>query len=588
MEEAAKLCELLFGWLEKREQCAEKLSELARELERVHQGSNISQVVGAATSVLSIFAAALATVFTGGLAGPVLVAAAAAGTVAGTAVSVTSTLVEAGVSSSTIHTAVNLINEDEKVGRSIQQLLQDLRTRCGGGQPGPHASGASTHDVECELASQIMCALARRNKTTIPLNLLRSFNRATFFRQASSGGLPLDKASHLISKAVGLVCLDLGKSGLKVSAKEMVKDICTIGMRASAKAGSRALGVIGLGMSLYDLIATCEEIMKDNQVTEASKFLRDSAREILEGRRKLKEQLDAMHEIIYKLLQLKKLVKDLGGYSLSMTEDGQKIMNYIIGTCTENSVVSWLQSRTHQIEFTNVLRFYQEKGILEELSKRRGGHMDLVFVAHGRIVAEFMPAGVLVPGYTIRDTILYSPWNCRIDDTAAYSIAQGNIRIDNRNFSNLRSFEPDPLPDRWNSMLQSRHNIPGIILSPLFPEELAWGYFNEHWTRRTMDIDSRVIVPYVVPQFLVAAFGEIPFCVLLFAASFVLMLNGGTATAHLAACLDRGQSPERREEWRTQYAWTNDEAFMSVDMDERIMNPDLFRALRSLFDRNRR
>ncbi len=58
--------------------------------------------------------------------------------------------------------------------------------------------------------------------------------------------------------------------------------------------------MIGLGMSLYDLIATCEEIMKGNQVTEASKFLRDSAREILEGRRKLKEQLDAIqYDILF-------------------------------------------------------------------------------------------------------------------------------------------------------------------------------------------------------------------------------------------------------------------------------------------------
>lgn len=52
--------------------------------------------------------------------------------------------------------------------------------------------------------------------------------------------------------------------------------------------------MIGLGMSLYDLIATCEEIVKGNQVTDASKFLCDSASEIPEGKRKLKEQLDAM------------------------------------------------------------------------------------------------------------------------------------------------------------------------------------------------------------------------------------------------------------------------------------------------------
>lgn len=103
-----------------------------------------------------------------------------------------------------------------------------------------------------------------------------------------------------------------------------------------------------------------------------------------------------------------------------------------------------------------------------------------------------------------------------------------------------------------------------------------------------MEIDSRVIIPYVVPQHQVNAFGEIPFYIFVFAASFILMLNKATATVHLAACLDHAGSMERPVEWRTQYAYTNDRAVMSVNMDERIVNPALFRAFRSLFDRNRR
>ncbi len=40
--------------------------------------------------------------------------------------------------------------------------------------------------------------------------------------------------------------------------------------------------------------------MKSNQVTEASKFLHDSAREIREGRTKLQDQLDAMkYDILF-------------------------------------------------------------------------------------------------------------------------------------------------------------------------------------------------------------------------------------------------------------------------------------------------
>lgn len=222
MEEADKLCESLLSWLEKRKQCADKLTALAKELEDLHKRTNISQVVGTATSVLSIFAAALATVFTGGLAAPLL-AAAAAGTAAGTVVSISSTLVEAGVSSSTMNTATALITEDEKIGKEIQELLRGLREKCGGKQLGAaQAAGGSTSDtVECEVATLLMGALARRKNIPVPLDMLRSFNKATFFRQA--GGLNSADAHRLIFKAVGLV-VNLGKSGLmevsKVSAKK--------------------------------------------------------------------------------------------------------------------------------------------------------------------------------------------------------------------------------------------------------------------------------------------------------------------------------------------------------------------------------
>lgn len=131
-----------------------------------------------------------------------------------------------------------------------------------------------------------------------------------------------------------------------------------------------------------------------------------------------------------------------------MTENAQNIMNYIMGTCTDNSVVSWLQTLTHQIAFVNLLRFYLERliYILDDFHKHQGKHIDTVFVAHGRTVAEFMPAGGLVPVPTIHDTILYSPWNCKIDGSAAYSIAQGSINMINRNFGSLARFEPNPLP----------------------------------------------------------------------------------------------------------------------------------------------
>lgn len=295
-------------------------------------------------------------------------------------------------------------------------------------------------------------------------------------------------------------------------------------------------------------------------------------------------------EIIQKLFRMKRIIKNLGRYSLSMTENVQKIMAYIMGTCTDSTVVSWLQGLTHPIEFVNLLRFLERLTIREDLSTPSGGHIDIVFVGHGRIVDQFTPAGGLVPRPYIKDTILYSPWNCAIDANAAFAIAQGFIQVANREFYNNRSTpycQPIPLRDHWNSMRRSLHDIPEILLAPVTPEEEAWAFFHQLWQNRGVEIEGRVIIPYVVPQQQVNAFREIPLYMLVFATSFLLMLANKTATVHLAASLSRLEdSPARPVEWRTQYAYTSDGTMMTVNMDSRNMDSELFRALRSLFDRN--
>ncbi|KAK7137474.1 hypothetical protein R3I94_013200 [Phoxinus phoxinus] len=563
MEAAKLLCDSLFRWLENREECAGELSKLTQELENVPQGSNIFQAFRA---VLSRSAASAS-------------------------VSPTPTATEAGVSSSAFNKASELIKEDEKVGTSIQKLLRDLKDRCGEALLGAHAD-----ELDCEVTSRLMWALARRSKTPVPLDFLRGFNRATFFRHMTPGGLAPAEASDFICKALGLDRSPEITSSLKVSAKEMVKNIELIGIKA-VEAGSEALGATGLGISLYDLIMKSEELVKGNRVTEASEFLRDSAGEILDGQRKLKEQLDAMHEIIQKLFRMKNLIKNLGGYSLSMTEVEQRIMDYIMGTCTDNTVVSWLKGLPHnQNEFVNLLRFIQErlKHILEDLAKYSGDHIHIVFVAHGSIVDQFMPSGGLVPTPNIRDTVLYSPWNCAINPNTAFAIAQGNIQVTDRTFYTLAEdeeyhlglYEPTDLPDHWNSMRRFlSHDIPVILLYPLTPEDEAWMLFHQLWLNRRLEIEDRVIIPYLVPEDEVKAFGEIPLYMFIFAISYILSIDDRTATVHLAACLSL---KERPEEWERQYAYTSVTTGMTVNIDDSDMESELFMALRSLFDGKRR
>ncbi|XP_048035676.1 uncharacterized protein LOC125261123 isoform X3 [Megalobrama amblycephala] len=567
MAAADLLCDSLLRWLENRRECGKKLLELAQELENVTRSSKAVRVAGAAKSVANP---------------PV------ADQAAGTAVSVTSKLVEAGISRSTFNKATELIKEDEKVGKSIQKQLQDLKDRCGGAKLGAHAD-----ELECEVVTQLMWALARRNKTLVPLDFLRGFNRATFFRHMTPGGLDPAKASCLICQALGLARSPEITSSLKVSAKEMMKNTGQIGIKAAVKAGSKVPSAINLSMSLYDLIDQCEELVKRKKVAEASKFLRDSAREIPEGQQKLKEQLDAMHEIVQKLFRMKNLIKNLRGYSLTLNQDEQNIMDYIMGTCTDSTVVSWLQG-VDQIQFVNLLRFVLNflNSSSVNLIEPGGNDIDIVFVGHGRIVDQFMPAGGLVPTPTITDTILYSPWNCSIDPNAAFGIAQGFIQVANREFhntnANMVNYEPNPLPQRWNSMRGSLQNIPGILLAPVTPADNAWAPLLEFWSNRTMEIEDRVIMPYVVPQDQVNAFGEIPLYIFIFAASVILMDHGKTATVHLVACLGRGGSIPMPAEWRTQYAYTSDGTYMTMNIGNRNMNSLLFSALRPLFDRNHR
>ncbi|XP_067253015.1 uncharacterized protein [Chanodichthys erythropterus] len=678
MEAADLLCDSLFRWLENRKECADKLLELAQKLEKVHLGSNIAQGIGAAASVAAIISGASAAgVLTEGLALPLLVVTAEGGT-AGATVSIASPLVEAGISRKTIKRVNKFIEEDEKVGKSIQKQLQDLKDQCGGAKLGAHADdqcggaklgahaddqcggaklgahaddqcggaklgahaddqcggaklgahaddqcggaklgahaddqcggaklgahaddqcggaklgahaddqcggaklGAHADDqcggaklgdhadkLECEVVTQLMCALARRDNTHVPLDFLRGFDRATFFHHMTPGGLAPAKASRFIGQSLNLDRVPVIKSSLKV------------------------LDAIGLDRSLSNLIVTCEEMVKRKRVTEASKFLRDSARDILEGQQELKEQLDAMHEIIQKLFRLKNLIKDLGGYSLSLTEHAQNVITHIIKTYTDPRVLSWLQGIPHQIEFVNLLRFVMENfgPIIEDLTRSGGVHKDIVIVAHGSIVDQFMPAVGLVPLPNITDTILYSPWNCSIDAYAAFGIARGLIDMTNRQFYNMRNrvyCDPYPLPQHWNSMRESLHNIPGILLSPLTPEDNAWICFNHLLNSGVLFRERRVIIPYLVPQDQVKAFGEIPLFILIFATSIILMIFGKTATVHLAACLGHAGSPE---EWRTQYAYTlSDPVCMTMSMNDiRPITSRLLDALRSMFDRN--
>lgn len=290
--------------------------------------------------------------------------------------------------------------------------------------------------------------------------------------------------------------------------------------------------------------------------------------------------------------ELKNLIKNLRQYSLCLTEIGQKIINYVIQSCTDDEVVSWLKPLPHQTQFVNLLYFFTKRlnQLPDHLKKYRGGHIDIVIVAHGEITKVLMPARLLVPTPTIIDTILYSPWNCLIDANAACAIAEGWNNTEGREFYNLNPsqpvlFQPNPLPDHWNHMRRSFYSVPEILLTPVYPKEPVWEMFQG--LQGHMDRDGRVIIPYLVPKDCVEAFGKMPFFMFIIALSYILMLNEKKATVHLAACLGGGSEP-LQDHCRAQYAYTNDKVSMTVRNRDSFRIFSLFRAFWAMFNRKGR
>ncbi|KAK9976966.1 hypothetical protein ABG768_018787 [Culter alburnus] len=275
MAEADELCNLLFLWLKKRKQCEEKLLALAEELKNVHKISTVSQVVGSATSVVALSTAGIITFLTGGLGTPLLVAT-TVGSITGAAVDIGSSAIESIMSGSTMKEAKNTIREDEKIGKDIQEAIENLKKKCEVQQNGAHGPT----DVGCEVATQIMGALARRNNIKVPLYILRSNIRSTFDQNSVGSHAAGAVSQQSILYVVTSVCYQLGidcfKNCLKSSAKGLL------------------VGVIGFGISLYSLISSCEKKLKNTQGTQASWDLQNAAKEIEKARRSLEEKLDEM------------------------------------------------------------------------------------------------------------------------------------------------------------------------------------------------------------------------------------------------------------------------------------------------------
>ncbi len=277
------------------------------------------------------------------------------------------------------------------------------------------------------------------------------------------------------------------------------------------------------------------------------------------------------------------------------SEAKEILIEFAIERCEDETVRTWLRENSEsEVFFKLVDMFYFLKQKLDEEKKKADDteNIHIIFVAHGSIEESMVPSSCLLPLPTIKDVLLYSPWNCYIDANAAYGIATGHIEPQDREFKcgnkNCqfpdKDHQPTYLPDHWNSMKEAGGLIPNIQVSTLRkPEDHAWKRFQLLEDKHGRPGRNRIVIPFILPD----CFGSVsvPFFVITLALSLVLSFSGYRATVHLAACLGKSSDYRLDESYlKYQYACTIDRTCMTCS-EEKFSHryPDLYRALKAVF-----
>ncbi|XP_007562155.1 uncharacterized protein LOC103144920 [Poecilia formosa] len=227
------------------------------------------------------------------------------------------------------------------------------------------------------------------------------------------------------------------------------------------------------------------------------------------------------------------------------SDEWKRLMKLAEDNCTNQTVLKWLKEKPSTFyQLVDMFNFFK-KHINEEEKKNHSDTVDITFVAHGSIGDFMIPASCLLPLASIRDVVLYAPWNCVSGGAEiTHAIATGRLKPQHRVFYCYKKdgcpvpdekHRPVKLPDRWNSMRQAGDQmIPNISVSPLRPDDGVWKSF-ESLTKKYGPIGrNRIIIPFIVPE---EKAEIVPFSVVTLALSLVLLQSRFKATVHLDACL---------------------------------------------------
>ncbi|KAK0141755.1 hypothetical protein N1851_020579 [Merluccius polli] len=601
MATADQLLELIFSWIDQRELCAEQLRKLARELESLRKKCNGSECVGSSVSVVGaacLIGAGAATVFTGGAAAPFLAFLGGVYSGVGVTISVVTKITEHFLSSDTMEEAQKIEKKSNDIAEKIQKLFKQLK------EERKEGSSFTDDELDRHVMTEILGAVARRSG--LKQKIIDSMYERMDFFNAEPGYMRHNHSFHnpnvMVALAGILMFFTFEGSGKKYKllfaegAKQLIKQMSTTGLKTALKGGAMVVGgAVGMAFALPEAIDNWKDQIKNNHVTEASQSLRDTADEILKMTRTLKRQFDNIKEMFEELADVKRCIEN----SNRSSKEKETLIKFAIKYCKDEDVRQWLRENSESVAFFKLVDMFHflEQELDKKKKKIDRKDIDIIFVAHGAIEESKIPASCLLPLSTIKDVLLYSPWNCTINAGVAYGVATGCIQPQHRRFSCRgkgcqipdERHRPTSLPNRWNSMKAAGgRKIPNIIVVPLrIPKDGAWEGFKFLKGKYGEPEKNRIVIPFILPGEIGSSL-RLPFFVITLALSLVLCFTSYEATVHLAACLSKisAQTKLSEDDLKAQYACTIDKTRMTYP--ENMLSAidgdtNLYRALKAVF-----
>ncbi|XP_030266950.1 uncharacterized protein LOC115578228 [Sparus aurata] len=290
MASADLLVELMFSWIEKRENCAMKLKKLADELETLRKKCNSAECAGSTASMIgaaSLIGAGVVTFCTGGAAAPALAIAGGVGVGTGVTVSVTTKIIEHFSSSDTLKDAEDIEDNNNAIAEIIQNLFEQLKVEVKRMYP-----SADPDQVDQRVMTSFMEAVARRSD--LKLNI--DFSKHESLDRTELGNRQNSRAVCGIFKDFPLKTA--GKQSelfIAEATKQLIKEMSTAGLKTAIGGGAMVVGgAVGMGFALPEVIDSWKHMIENNHETEASRSIRDTADDILKNCSTVRSEFDNM------------------------------------------------------------------------------------------------------------------------------------------------------------------------------------------------------------------------------------------------------------------------------------------------------